>query len=116
MKWPRRAWSWLRWLLAAAAGAVVYGLSRKALSKEAWAHHRNRWRRIPGRQDAVRVKRSDGKWQTVKLPDDVKADDVENVGYSSAEGGTYRVEKKHDPTDRRDARSIDGNALDELGD
>lgn len=71
------------------------------------------WSKIPGKDDEIMMETASGKWETVKLPNGVKAKDVTNAGVSKTDG-KIKVEVKHETTDRRNVDNVDNSAYNEL--
>lgn len=99
--WLRRAWPWLRWLLAALLAVYVWKRLRTKLSALVpWAKDTTEFTHIPGIETHVIAKNPDtGEPETVELPPGVKASDVAAVGITST--GGYEVETLHVARDRR---------------
>lgn len=71
------------------------------------------WSKIPGKDDEIMMETVPGRWETVKLPNGVKAKDITNAGISKTDG-KIKVEVKHETVDRRNTNSIDNSAYNKL--
>jgi hypothetical protein len=102
MSWFKKSWSWMRWVLLAAAAFFVWRLLRTRISALVdWVSNPASWAKIPGVQThVVALNPNTGVPEAVELPAGVKTKDVAAVGISEISGG-YHVETIHAPRDRR---------------
>jgi hypothetical protein len=103
---------WIAWGIGIII-AVILGKKLADLKLFDRNDEKKHWSMIPGKEDEIMMETEPGTWEAVKLPKDVKADDIKSAGISKTDG-KIKVEIKHETTDRRNVTDVSGSAYDEL--
>lgn len=97
--------------------AIIFGVVKirdfaREVKRGMAGEKKTNFSRFPGDEDHIAVKTKEG-WETVKLPEKVKSQDVKDAGIST--DNSVLVEVKHEKVDYRDTSDYSGESRLGLG-